>query len=154
MIRRTLLATLLSAALAAAATPGIDRARVRRANGGIETAVDRLEAAARSVAADEAVPEGRPGARRVVEIELPGGGWDEAEIDAARLDARSERTLLFSYRIGGGKRRVRRISTPVAITTDGDTPVELDGAGPHEIALSLHEDERRRIVVERIASER
>jgi len=151
VIRRTLLAALLSTALAAAAAPGIDRARVRRSNGRIESIVAAIEAAARSLAGDEAVSAGRSGARRVVTVTLPGAAWDEAEVGAVRIATPAERTLTLRYRIGGGGRRSRTIQFPEPVATADGDPIALDGDGPHELALSLRGDERRRrIVVERV----
>jgi len=155
VIRRTLLAALVSTALAAAAAPGIDRARVRRSNGRIEAIVASIEAAARSLAGDEAVPAGRPGARRTVSVSLPGAAWDEAEVDAISLASPAERTLTLRYRIAGGGRRSRTIRTPEPVRTADDEPIELDGDGPHELALSLRGDQRRRrMVVERVSDAR
>lgn len=151
MIRRTLLASLLATALAAAAAPGIDQARVRRSNGRIESIVASIEAAARSLAGDEAVPAGRSGARRVVTVTLPGAAWDEAEVDDVSLANRAERTLTLRYRLAGGGRRSRTVRFPEPVTTADGDPIELDGDGPHELALSLRGGERRRrIVVERV----
>lgn len=152
MIRRTLLAALVSTALAAAAAPGIDRARVRRSNGRIESIVAAIDAAARSLAGDEAVPADRSGARRVVTIALPGAAWDEAAVGAVHLATPAERTLTLRYRISGG-RRSRTIQFPEPVTTADGDPIELDGDGPHELALSLRGDERRRqIVVKRVSA--
>jgi len=151
VIRRTLLASLVATALAAAAAPGIDRARVRRSNGRIDSVVASIEAAARSLAGDEAVPAGRPGARRVVTVSLPGAAWDEAAVDAVRLASPAERTLTLRYRIAGGGRRSRTVRLSDPVTTADGGPIELDGGGPHVLALSLRGGEhRRRIVVERV----
>lgn len=150
MIRRTVLASLVATALAAAAAPGIDRARVRRSNGRIDSIVASVEAAARAVAGDETVPSGRRGARRTVAISLPGGAWDEAEVDAVSIASLSKRTLSLRYRIEDGGRRTRRIGVPGPVATADGTPIEFDGDGPHEIALSLRGGDDRRIVVERV----
>lgn len=151
MIRRTLLASLLATALAAAAAPGIDRARVRRSNGRIESIVSSIEASARSLAGDETVPEGQRGARRTVSISLPGAAWDEADVADVTLASPTERALTLRYRIAGDGRRSRTVRTPEPVTTADDEPIELDGTDA--LALSLRGDERRRrIVVERVSA--
>lgn len=149
MIRRTVLAVLVAAALAAAAAPAIDHARVERADGAVATDVDALEAAARSLAGDEAVPAGREGARRTVEFGVASDDWDVARVDAVRIENESARTLAVAYRIGGGRERTRRIAAPVPIRTAESDGIALDGAESHSLALSLRGGERRRIVVDR-----
>jgi len=150
VIRRTALASLVATALAAAAAPGIDRARVRRSNGGIKSIAASIEAAARAVAGDETVPSGRRGARRTVAITLPGGAWDEADVDAVSIASPSERTLSLRYRIEGGGRRTRHVGVPEPVATADGTPIELDGDGPHELAFALRGGDDRRIVVRRV----
>ncbi|MFC6730939.1 hypothetical protein ACFQDG_19990, partial [Natronoarchaeum mannanilyticum] len=89
----------------------------------------------------------------VVTVTLPGAAWDEAAVDGVRLATPAERTLTLRYRIAGGGRRSRTIRFPEPVQTADGNPIDLDGDGPHELALSLRGDERRRrILVERVSA--
>ena len=169
---RTVLAVLLAAALISAANPALESARTTRTERLTAGELDRIETAARSLVREESpAPLDDPGPRRTLTVSLPGesptaapveyvalGGLpDERSVEEASVADTAERDV-FASRVGGGRRRVRRVGFDLAVAvpadgdstdenpTDGDSgwkiepdavPVVLRGGATYRLTLRL-----------------
>mgnify|MGYP000438608642 CR=1 FL=1 len=150
---RLVLAVALAVALVAAATPALDDARATRTERLAERELDRIEAAATTLASEDA-----PGARRTLAVSLPdrspttaaldvvaiGGVPDEESVQgqSVRANDSAERDVM-AFRVAGAPRHVRRVGTDLRVVRDGAvaesdaTALVLRGGESYAVTLRL-----------------
>lgn len=133
MILRIVLATVLTAALLAVATPAMSVAAADRADGAVDrqlaTLADHLQT---MVATDD--PTVGPGARHVAAIRLPSRTLTSAGVRFLRFYSR-EGTALATWRVGDdGTESTRLAGVPIRAGGGGLT---LRESGPHELLFAL-----------------
>lgn len=143
---RVVVTVLLAVAILAASLPAVEHAAADRSEEQLGAAIDSIDAAALELAeSEEAVP-GTEGARRTVEVTLPGAGVAAAGVERFEINGTDRR---YAYRVEGRDVRERRGSVPVR-TLDGE-PLVLRESGTHELVLALVDVEGdRRVVVARL----
>ena len=142
---RVVLAVAVGAALLAAAVPAVETVRVSHADARLSGAVDRVEAAARSLAERNDAVTAPGGARRVLTLHLPRGTWGTAGVEhfAVRPHPLGNRTVV-RWRVGGGETVERRLDA-VAIEPTGDGFTRRDG-GRLRVRLVLLDRGEERVV--------
>lgn len=147
---RVLLAAILTVALAGVAMGAIERGRVDRTATHLDAAADRLVRTAELlVARDDPTADGVPGARRVLQLDLPERSLGAAAVGAFAVngsDGASAAGGWVRYRVRGA--RAVRVRVPVDLRTP-DGPVVLHGAGRRRLSLRLVADRGPAVVVER-----
>ncbi|UPV73320.1 hypothetical protein M0R89_12275 [Halorussus limi] len=160
---RLVLGVALAAALVAAVTPALDGARATRTERLAERELDRVAAAATTLAAEDA-----PGARRTLTVSLPArsptsaplavvalGGVPDGELpegDPSAVTDSAERDV-FAFRVADAPRQVRRVGTDLRAVRDGavaesDAAVlVLRGGKTYKVTLRLVPLDGRRTVV-------
>lgn len=130
---RVVAAVVLAAALLAASLPAVADARVDRSAARADLAAGRLEAAARSLLADDDPVAGGDGARRVVRVRLPTRSLTSARVD--RFAIACARACAVTYRVAGGPvHRHLLEGLPLATPSGGIALVE---PGSHRLVLGL-----------------
>lgn len=131
---RTVVTVALAAAILAASLPAVDRARVQHADARVAGEVERLERAARALAAanDPVGDDGQP-ARRHVTLRLPIGSWGATGLERLYVPPPAG-TADVRWRVRGGETRSRHLA-------------DLHVAGPPE-GLSVDDGGRRRVLLE------
>ncbi|NHN58071.1 MULTISPECIES: hypothetical protein [Halorussus] len=158
---RLVLAAALAVALVAAVTPALDDARATRTERLAGRELDRVGAAAASLAREES-----PGARRTLDLSLPTGSPTAAPLTFVALgglpdgestasDAAGRDVLAF--RVAGGRRHVRRVAVDLRVVRDGrisedDRTIVLRSGGSYAVTLRLVRSDGRRIVVVSVGS--
>jgi hypothetical protein len=130
-VLRLVLGVALAVALVAAATPALDDARATRTERLTERELDRVAAAATTLASEDA-----PGARRTLTVSLPGRSPTAAPLDVVAVggvpenesaQGRSVRTVdsaerdVLVFQVAGAPRQVRRVGTDLRVVRDGET---------------------------------
>ncbi|WP_115862826.1 DUF7311 family protein [Halorussus litoreus] len=137
---RVVLGLALAAAIVAAVMPALDEARTTRTDRLVARELDRVESAARALVREES-----PGARRTVEIAVPGESPTTAPVafvslaglpagSEGRVDVDNDDRDLLAYRLAGGSVNVRRVAV--------DLRVALDGAGGVPDGETIESDDR------------
>lgn len=109
---RVLFTVALVVAVLAVALPAVEYVGVDRSVTETRDAVERLEGVARSLAAgNDALDPSTGPARRVVAVDLPGGGFASARLDRLTIgpperSARSVAATRIAWRVEGGSRHV------------------------------------------------
>jgi Tfp pilus assembly protein FimT len=143
MMIRTVLAVALAAALVAVSQPAIQQAGRERTATTVADEVDRfVERAEHLIDTDDATA--RPGARRIVTIDLPEDGRVAAGVDRLSFEPRLDgddrtdatATSAITWVIDGGDRHERVLERVRLETTDG-SPLRLSEPGQHRLVLSL-----------------
>ncbi|WP_101296262.1 DUF7311 family protein [Halegenticoccus soli] len=135
---RIVLAAALTVALFAASLPAVDDARADRTAARLDADLDRFERTARDLAArEDPVEPGTPGARRTVEIRLPGRSWTAEPVEAVRIGCPRPRcrSATVTYRLSGGSVERRRVDG-VALRTPGGA-ISLREPGVHRLRMTL-----------------
>lgn len=141
---RVVLSVLLAAALLGASMAAIESVRVTHAETQVGDALDELERAAASLAAEnDPPPAGEPGPMRQLRLSLPTASWDTAPVDRVRLSNGSPTAV--RWQVVGGDETVRQLSES-SLVIPGDGELVL-GAGRHRLRLELTAADR--VVVER-----
>jgi hypothetical protein len=152
---RLLLAVALAVALVAAAMPALDAARVSRTERLAERDLDRVAAAATTLAAEES-----PGARRTLTVSLPARSPTAALAVVAiggvaggeRVEDSRDRDVL-AFSVAGGRRQVRRVGTDLRVVRDDEVAesdaaaLVLRGGDTYAMTLRLRRVDGRRTVV-------
>ncbi|MFC4449301.1 DUF7311 family protein [Halorussus aquaticus] len=164
---RVVLGVALAVAMVAAVTPALEDARVTRTERLTERELDRVEAAAVTLAREES-----PGARRTLALSLPGDSPTATPVSFVSLGGLPGNTTatdtathdVLAYRIAGGNRNVRRVETDLRVARarrasggerrrDGDDPsgddsraLVLRGGEDYEVTLRLVSLDGRRTV--------
>lgn len=147
---RTVVAVCLAAALLAVSLPAAERALTERAATLAAGELDRLDAAAATLAAEtDPVPDGVPGARRPFRFEFPrassaGPTPERTTLECADGDCR---TVVVSLRFSDGRTREFRRSG-VQFRPAGGRLVLRQG-GSHRLTLEHRLREGRSVVVVR-----
>ena len=142
---RVVLAVAVGAALLAAAVPAVETVRVSHADARVAGALDRVEAAARTLAERNDAVRGPGGARRVLTLHLPRGTWGTAGLEhfAVRSHPLGNRTVV-RWRVDGGETTERRLDA-VAIEPTGDGFTRREG-GLLRVRLVLLDRGEKRVV--------
>jgi hypothetical protein len=151
----------LAVAVVAVALPAIDVVSVERADTKVGAAVERLVQAARTLAAgNDALPPEQGPARQAVELDLPDPGVATAPLrsltigpPASTSEAQSPKTgaesvgstTRFTWRVAGGRQRVRQAAGVRIRPVEGDR-FTLGGGGRQRLILRLVERHGRRVV--------
>lgn len=141
---RLVLAVVLAAALLGVSLPVVDTARVSHAEANTETAIQRLDTAATTLANEnDAVAPRREGARRQHVLRLPQRSWGSAGIDALRFPPPgTDRPP--TWRVTGGNWTPIDASVPLVGPPDGLT---LESGGRHRLTLRYRRSGDRAVVV-------
>lgn len=137
---RVVVAVALAAALLGASMPAVDTARVDHAEAKMAAEVDRLAAAAERLRErNDPSPPGVPGARTEVRLHLPGSSWGTASLDylsipGAVADSGGANYTEITWRVEGGRRTTRKLSTPLVGSGGG---LRLEGDGSRRVVLEL-----------------
>jgi len=160
---RVLFTVALAVAVLAVALPAIDVVGVERADTRAGAAVDRLVEAARTLASgNDALRSDRGPARQVVELDLPDGGVATAPLrsltvgppastpatdtDAAEADAGpGSATTRFTWRVAGGRQRVRQVAGVRLRPVTGER-FTLGRGGRQRLVLRLVRRDGQRVV--------
>lgn len=132
---RVVVAVALATALVGASMPAIQTARVDHAHGRMDTELDTLVATAgRLQERNDPVPPPIPGARRTVELHLPGGSWASAEVAYLVVPGPSNERPpgTVRYRVAGGRERKRSTGVPLVGPPGG---LHIGGAHRHRLVL-------------------
>ncbi|WP_135827953.1 DUF7311 family protein [Halorussus halobius] len=150
---RLVLGVALAAALLGAVAPALEDARATRTDRLAARELDRVAAAAESLAREEA-----PGARRTLDLSLPGDSPTTAPLafvalggvpsgETAPVDRRGARTDdergVLAYRLAGGPVEVRRVGLDLRAGGDGtrgesdSRALVLRGGGTYHLTLRL-----------------
>lgn len=134
---RALAAVVLAGLLLSASLPGVDRARESRTTARLDAEAAAFERAVRGLLSEDATAGDVPGARRTVDVRVPGGGWTAAPVAyvAVRGTDGGSRRASVAYRLAEGPERVRRVGG-VDVRTPGG-PVVLSSPGRHRLRLRL-----------------
>lgn len=149
---RVVLTVLLAVALLAAISPAVERAGVSRGNAAAGAAADELASEARALLADsDAVARGVAGARRLVALELPEGGFASASLVTFRLErgATANRTAgaRIVWRVAGGTRQVRRLpGVDIRPATGTGRAVTFETGGTHTLVMELVRRDGHRVL--------
>jgi hypothetical protein len=156
-VLRLVLAVALAASLVAVATPTVEDARTTRTERLAERELDRVAAAANSLAREE-----DPGARRTLGVSFPGESPTEAPLafvavgglPDGELAVDTAETDVLAYRVAGGRQRVLRVEADLRIRSDeGDSvasdsrPLVLRSGETYRLILRLARLDGRRTVV-------
>ena len=142
---RVVLAVAVGAALLGAAVPAVETVRVSHADARVAGTLDRVEAAARTLAERNDAVRAPGGARRVLTLHLPRGTWGTSGVDhfAVRPHPLGNRTVV-RWRVDGGETTERRLDA-VAIEPTGDGFTRREG-GRLRVRLVLVDRGNHRVV--------
>lgn len=141
---RTVLAVLLASALLAVSLPVVESARVEHAEQRIDASLQRLDAAATDLAADnDPTPPGRAGAHRQHTLVLPSESWGSAGTGSLTFPPPTAERFV-RYQVAGGQETPAQFSVPVVGPPGGLT---LRSGGRQRLVLSLEQRGRRPVVV-------
>lgn len=139
---RAVLATVIAAALLAAALPAVDSVRADRTNAAMERSVDRIERAGTGLLASDAAD---AGARRIVTVSLPARSLAAAGV--VRFVVSCSPDCGVRYRFADGHSRHHRVRSVPLATPDG--PVRFSRPGSHQLVLGLSRENGSRVVTVR-----
>jgi len=137
---RYVLAIVLTTALLGIGVAGVDHAATIRSEQQVETQVAKIESAATSLLeTEEPTPPGRNGARRVIELDLPGDGFASKPVEMLRIRPDPSGVSIIEYRIDERVNRTRHVGTIIENQNAGSSNVtDLSGQkGSVTLALSL-----------------
>lgn len=124
---RYVLAVLLTVALVATASAGLERASAVRGEQQVETELAKIDAAAVSLMeADDVPPPGQVGPRRVVTLDLPEGGLTTASVDGLVFEREANATIV-RYRFDGRQPQSMLIDAPIVNAAASEQRIELGG---------------------------
>lgn len=139
---RVVLAVVLALALLATSLPAIESARADRTERILQDDIDGLDDAAMDLRRTDEHVDG-PGARRVVEIELPEQGWGAAGVERVRIPGNGTAP---SYRLAERPERIVGTESKLVRPEDRE-PITLRDPGRHRLLLTLGERDGERVVV-------
>jgi hypothetical protein len=147
---RYVLAVLLTTALLAVGFAAVQETAAVRGETQTEGEIADIERAAVSLLAhDDPVPGGSP-PRRVLDIDLPSGGFASEPIETLVFEpvGGTNRTVV-RYRVDGRSRHTVYLDAPLVNAADGTTNLDLSGsAGSRTVVLELVLDDDRKPVVQ------
>lgn len=139
---RAVLATVVAAALLAAALPAVDSVRTDRTSAAMERATERIQRAGAGLLASDAAD---AGARRVVSISLPVRSLASAGVEQFAVSCSPD--CAVHYRLTGGHTQ-RHLVRSVPLATPGG-PVRFAEPGHHRLVLGVTRDDGARVVTVR-----
>lgn len=139
---RVVLAVVLTLALLATSLPAIESARIDRTERVLQDDIAGVDDAAMDLRRTDEHVDG-PGARRVVEIELPEHGWTAAGVEQVTIPGNGTPP---SYRIAERPGRVVGTESKLVRPEDRE-PITLRNPGRHRLLLTLSERDGERVVV-------
>jgi len=138
---RYVLAIILTTALLGIGVAGVDHAATVRSEQQVETQIAKLESAAMSLLdTEEPTPSGQQGARRIVDLDFPSGGFTSKAVDTFRIRPNPKGVSLLEYSVSGRVTRTRHVGASVRNLGAANGTTIFDGhTGTVTIALSLTE---------------
>lgn len=139
---RYVLAVLLTIALLAVAMPALDRGSTMNTERAVDSSIAAIDDAATSVATEERSPAGHPDPQRVVKVMLPARSVTTTAVDHFEIVPHENGSFSqVRYVLEDGTTREAIIDERVVWLDPADTePIEFDGPGEFELALTLHSD--------------
>jgi len=157
-VLRVVFTVALAVAVLAVAAPAVERAGVHRSDAAVGATVERLEGAARELAASNpALPPGSDPARRTVTVSLPDGGFASASLrnftvgpppngtGSGDLTAVGPAATRFTWRVAGGTRHARTVDG-IRIRPATAATVRVAGGGEVRFVLELVSLDGKRVV--------
>lgn len=155
---RVVFTVALAVAVLAVAAPAVEQAGVQRSDTAVGATVERLDTAARELAAgNPALPPGSDPARQTVTVEFPDGGFASAslrnfsvgpppdgrdDVDPTALGPDATR---FTWRVAGGTRHARTVDE-IRIRPDTTATTRVAGGGEIHFLLELVSVDGERVV--------
>lgn len=145
MTIRAVVTVALAAAVLGASLPAVERVRVQHADARVAGEVERVEQAARALAArNDPVPTGTP-ARHRLTLRLPVRTWGSSGLERFRVPPRAAPDV--TWRVRGGDTRSRHIPDVRLAGPPGG--LAIDHGGRERVVLELQKREGGRYVVVR-----
>lgn len=137
---RYVVAAIFTVAVVGMAMTAADRAAGINGERAVETEISTLEDDAVSLYQEEELPpEGHPGPRRTVTLELPSDTARTERVAHFEIEPITANETLVLYRIEG--RATQQVTLQVPMTVTGaDSTIEVTGPGTLELRLTLERD--------------
>lgn len=140
---RVVLAVATALALLGVVLPAVDSVRRSHANAQAAQAANTVVEAARTLLARNDAVAGSPGARRVLDVELPRSSWVSRGLASFSVARAGSSATRFAWRLRGGERRSRLVVRP-RLRPGSDLTVRTGGR--IRLVLELVRREGHRVV--------
>jgi len=157
-VLRVVFTVALAVAVLAMVAPAVEHAGVQRSDTAVGATVERLDGAARELAASNpALPPGSDPARRTLAVEFPDGGFASAPVRNFTVGppsdgrANGDPTALgsdatrFTWRVAGGTRHTRTVDG-IRIRPESVATTRVAGGGTVHLVLELVSVDGERVV--------